>query len=206
MLDAHPALRGVGERSELSQLAVAARGPFYSTSQASNACFRYVDAVGSDRTIDKMPHNFYHLGLLMQLFPRARVLYSVRDPLDTCFSCFRQRFGASMSYATELGWLGAVYAGHERLMAHWSAIGVPVHPVPYAQLVRSPEETLRGVLSWLGLGWEPSCLRFHQRRRVVATASFAQVQEPLYTRGIGRSAPYHRHLGPLRAALRLSRG
>lgn len=206
MLDAHPALRGVGERTELSALASEARGPVTSALQADNYCNQYIGAVGSDRTVDKMPHNFYHLGLLMQLFPRARVLYSVREPQDTCFSCFRQRFGAGLSYTTDLSWLGAVYVGHEHLMAHWSAIGVPIRPVRYAQLVDAPEETLRGVLSWLGLGWEPSCLRFHERQRVVATASFAQVQEPLYTRGIGRSGPYHRHLGPLRAALRLSRG
>jgi Flp pilus assembly protein TadD len=176
MLDAHPDLFGVGEREEIPQLAAALGGPAPDPAAAAAA---YLEAVGdgTGRSIDKMPHNFYHLGLIRQLF------------------------GAGLAYATDLRWLGAVYRDHQRLMTHWQRLGIPVHVVRYSALVRSPEPTLRGVFSALGVGWHSDCLRFHERDRDVATASFAQVQQPLYTHSIGRAAPYRRHLVPLRAAL-----
>lgn len=202
MLNTHPMLRGIGEREDIPHLASRLGvGPITDPNTVMAAAEEYRTSVGRGRTVDKMPHNFYHLGLIWQLFPDARILYSVRDPEDTCFSCFRQRFTAGMAYTTRLSWLGMVYANHVRLMTHWTNLGLPILPVPYSQLVQQPEETLRGVLSWLDVPWDPDCLRFHEQDRLVATASFEQVQRPVYTHSLGRSKPYRHHLSPLRAAL-----
>ena len=35
---------------------------------------------------DKMPENFWDLGLINRLFPSARIIHCTRDPLDTCIS------------------------------------------------------------------------------------------------------------------------
>jgi hypothetical protein len=149
-----------------------------------------------------MPNNFLHLGLIFQLFPNARVLHVVRDPLDTCLSCFRQRLGAGLPHTTRLEWLGAYYRSYARLMAFWEAQRPDaIRRVHYAELVCDPERTLQGVLELLGVDWDARCLRPHESDRIVATASREQVQQPLYTHAIGRSAPYARHLGPLLAAL-----
>ena len=57
------------------------------------------DARGAVRSIDKMPHNFWHLGVIGLLFPRARLINCVRDPLDTCLSCYFHDFGLRHSFS-----------------------------------------------------------------------------------------------------------
>ncbi|MEL6349875.1 MAG: sulfotransferase, partial [Myxococcota bacterium] len=146
----------------------------------------------------KMPHNFQHLGLIGQLFPNARVLRMVRDPVDTCFSCFRQRFASGLPYTNALPWLGAFYNSYADLMDHWHTVSpLPILDVSYEVLVQEPEPTLRAVLDFMGMPWDPACLRFHTNRRDVGTASHDQVKKPLYTSSIGGSRRYHDHLKPL---------
>ncbi|MCH7547442.1 MAG: sulfotransferase, partial [Planctomycetes bacterium] len=45
-------------------------------------------ARGVQRVTDKNLLNWRHLGLISCLFPKARVIHCLRNPLDTCFSCF----------------------------------------------------------------------------------------------------------------------
>ena len=41
-----------------------------------------------ERVIDKHPLNFQSIGLILQIFPNARIINTIRHPLDTCLSCF----------------------------------------------------------------------------------------------------------------------
>jgi hypothetical protein len=88
-------------------------------------------------------------------------------------------------------------------MAHWdTCFRGDLLAVPYEALVRDAETTVRGVLDFLGLPWDPRCLAFHERRNTVKTASYWQVRRPLYGDAAGRWRRYRKHLGPLEAALR----
>ena len=49
-------------------------------------------AGAASRIVDKMPHNYLHLGLIAMLFPRARIIHCRRDPLDVCASAYFQNF------------------------------------------------------------------------------------------------------------------
>lgn len=217
MLDCHPRLKGIGEREEVRRIAIALSqrkkqggAPYYArldeidTAVLDHHAQRHLDFLneqvpaGTSGVIDKMPHNFQHLGLLNQLFPKARFIHCLRDPVDTCFSCFRQRFDAGLSYTTRLDWLGVFYREYEGLMAHWQQqMPDRIHTVRYEAMVHQPEQTLRRVLAFLGEEWDARCLTFHQNTRDVGTASFEQVQQPLYTSSIGRSSPYLHLLDPL---------
>ena len=48
----------------------------------------------AERVIDKMPDNVFKLGAIATLFTGARVIFCRRDPLDTCLSCYFQKFTA----------------------------------------------------------------------------------------------------------------
>ena len=90
----------------------------------------------------------------------------------------------------------------DRLMRHWRRVlDIPLLEVRYEDHVAAPEQTCREMLAFLDLEWVPQCLRFHESRRVVRTASRDQVREPIYTRSVGRWRNYERHLGPLKEAL-----
>ncbi len=157
---------------------------------------------GAARITDKMPHNFLHLGLIALLFPEAAIIHCVRDAVDTCASCFFQNFGDRNPYTADLAHLGAYYVQYRRLMRHWQeALDRPILDVVYEDLVGDVEGTTRAMLNCCGLEWEVACLRFHENRRFVQSASHDQVRRPLYATSIGRSRRYLAHLAPLLAVL-----
>jgi hypothetical protein len=87
-------------------------------------------------------------------------------------------------------------------MAHWRAVlPVSILEVDYETLVEDPEATMRVVLEFCGLPWDPQCLAFHADGRVVGTSSFAQVRQPLYRSAVGGWRRFQTELEPLRRAL-----
>ncbi len=170
-------------------------------SQAAAAYLERMRALGGSaaRVTDKMPGNVLQLGLIAVLFPAARVILCRRDPRDTCLSCYFQWFPSrGLLYTYDLADCSRQYLETERLIAHWRAV-LPLRmlEIQYEELVADQEGQSRRLIEFLGLPWDPACLRFHQTRRTVATASVWQVRQPIYTRSVGRWRHYQRHLGPL---------
>ena len=154
------------------------------------------------RITDKMPHNFMFLGLVDLLFPGARVIHCLRDPVDTCLSIYFQQFNFHHLYACDLGDLGRYYRQYQRLMAHWrSVLRVPMMEIRYEDLVENQEALSRQLVEFCGLEWDERCLSFHQSKRVVRTASYDQVRRPMYKKSVARWKHYESFLGPLLAAL-----
>ena len=159
---------------------------------------------GAQRTTDKLPFNFLHLGLIAILFPNATIINCVRDPIDTCLSCYFQHFNAfrTLNFTNDLNDLGFVYLQYRRLMAHWhQVLPVKILDVKYEDLVSSQEEVSRAIVAHTGLEWDDACLRFHEQERAINTASRAQVRKPIYTSSIEKWRKYESHLGPLVDAL-----
>ncbi len=154
------------------------------------------------RLVDKLPLNFWHLGLIALLLPRARIIHARRDPRDSCLSCFFQNFQTAQAYAFDLADLGFFHGIYRQLMAHWAEVlPLPLLEVSYETLVGEPEATSREIVAFCGLEWEARCLDFHKTRREVTTASRWQVRQPLYKSSIGRWKPYEPFIGPLLEAL-----
>jgi len=222
ILSMHPRVFGGGERNDINDIAgkLSARlGREYTDciqlipqpllNEMANGYLRKLDELSAtaDRVIDKMPHNFLRLGLIAQLFPGARIIHCTRDPRDTCLSIYFQRFNRTHSYACELGDLAYYYLEYQRLMKHWERVlDIGILEVNYETLVGDLEGGVRRMLDFLGLEWDERCLRFHESDRAVATASYDQVRQPLYTKSIARWKRYERHLGPLLEGLGLKKG
>ncbi len=160
-------------------------------------CLRTV-ANGRSFVTDKAPHNFQALWLIALLYPRAIILHSVRNPIDTCLSCFFQNFVTEHAYTDDLRALGQHYNYYRAMMAHWeSVLPVPIHPVVYEDLVADPETRIPQLLACCGLEYEPACLEFHRTERAVKTASAHQVKRPMYRTSVEKWRRYERHLEPL---------
>lgn len=83
--------------------------------------------------------------------------------------------------------LGEYYRQYERLMAHWrNVLNLPLLDVRYEELVGNQAGTSRRMIEFCGLEWDDRVLRFHETRRNVATPSFEQVRQPMYTQSVGR--------------------
>jgi tetratricopeptide (TPR) repeat protein len=154
------------------------------------------------RVTDKLPLNFLHLGLIASLLPGARVIHCVRDPMDTCLSCYMTDLVIGHEFKFDLRNLGHFYRQYERLMNHWKQVlDLPILDVQYEQLVDDAEGQARRMIEFIGLPWDERCLEFHKTRRSVATASTEQVRQPMYRTSVQRWRNYEKHLGPLREAL-----
>ncbi len=150
------------------------------------------------RVTDKLPANYLRIGLLSQLFPNAKFVHCVRDPRDVCLSIYFQNFQNFQPYAANLEHIAAVYLQYHRLMQHWrEALDVPILDFVYEDLVENFEDGVRGLLHFCGLEWQDACLQFHKSERVASTASFDQVNKPLYRRSRARWKNYEKHIGVL---------
>lgn len=151
------------------------------------------------RIIDKMPNNFRFPGLIAGMLTGAKIIHVKRNPLDTCLSCFTHLFEDTQNYSYDLGELGKFYRAYWELMVHWKKV-LPTelyHEVQYEDIVSDPEKSIKKMLSHCELEWNPACMKFHETKRVVPTASLVQVRQPLYESAIERWRLYERHLQPL---------
>ena len=153
---------------------------------------------------DKMPQNYFYIGLLKKILPRAKVIHCERDPMDTCFSIFKNFFTTRNShpYAYEMTELGHYYNLYADLMKHWNNM-LPgfVYDIQYENLVMDQEEQTSKLLAYCGLPWDDACLAFHKTKRRVATASSVQVRQPMYTDSVELWKQHAKQLEPLRRAI-----
>ncbi len=157
---------------------------------------------GADRVSDKRPDNFLHVGLIKQMFPEARIVHTVRNPLDNLLSVYFLHLDPGMAYALDLEDAAHWHGQYRRLMAHWKSLYPDdIFDFDYDELVADPEPVVRSLLHFLDLEWEPGCLVFQEATNAVKTASAWQVREPLYRRSSGRWRHYRPWLEPLRAML-----
>ena len=215
ILSAHPLMHGAGELRLMLELASSLKqdstAPTNSHAQRVAALNRQqVDELAQQQletirnlqplarhVIDKLPGNYFRLGLIRLLFPRAIIIHCHRDPMDTCWSCYQQNFDQGLNFTNDLETLGHAYRGYQRLMAHWHEV-LPgqIHDIGYEELVQNPEFVSRKLLQHCGVEWHPGVLDY-QQQRPDTTASMWQVRQPVYQTSIGRWKTYRQYLHPL---------
>ena len=136
------------------------------------------------------------------LFPGARIIHCVRDPLDTGLSIYFQDFNQGHAYAKSLFDIGVHYHQYRRLMEHWKRVlSRPILEVQYEELIRDQERGSRRMLEFCDLEWDEKCLQFHNLDRAVHTSSYDQVRQPLYTESVARWRNYEPYLEELKEGL-----
>ena len=219
ILSRHPAVHAAGERLEILQFSlsickdIGSQQPYpfclsdIDRNSLNSMAKQYLKKVAMQAkhttkiVTDKMPDNYQHLALIQLLFPKARIIHCIRDPMDTCLSCyFKKLMGHPYSY--NLTSLGRHYRLYEELMAHWkSVLPLRIMDIHYEALVEDPETVSRSIVEFCGLKWSSRCLDFHKSKRNVVTASSDQVRQPIYNRSVARWKNYEEYLSDLRTAL-----
>ncbi|OYW99174.1 MAG: sulfotransferase family protein [Caulobacter vibrioides] len=153
--------------------------------------------------IDKMPNNFWHIGLIHLILPRSTIIDIRREPMACGFSNFKQLFGTNnQEFAYEIDDFARYYRAYLDLMRHWDTV-LPgrVLRVQYEDLVEDLEGSVKRMLDHCGLSFDPACLAFHRTKRSVRTPSSEQVRQPLGREGLTQWQNYTPWLAPLREAL-----
>lgn len=220
ILISHPSIYGFGERDFFEQALLAESRtlfdsvdiePAYSAEQLQRVAHRYQSALastlekqtGASFVVDKFLANALYLGTIHKALPHAKIIVLARDPRDIGWSCFTKRFSSGHPYAYDLAELGRYLTAHNQLLdaACKYLPQSTVMRIQYEDLVNNPEDVIRHVLQFLGVGWHANCLKFYETDRIVTTASAQQVRKPINRHGIGRWRRYEHHLGPLLNAL-----
>lgn len=159
---------------------------------------------GALRVTDKMPGNFFYIGLIRLFWPNARIIHCVRDPMDTCLSCYTRHFASPQFFAWDLAELGRYYRNYQRLMNHWREVlpgnAEMMFELNYERLIENPEQVSRELVAFCGLPWDEACLKFYESDRPVRTNRLA-VRRPVNNASVGRWRRYEAYLEPLRRAL-----
>jgi tetratricopeptide (TPR) repeat protein len=213
ILSSHPQVQGLGETQALSRtframLAAAQRDPSIAATFYKRVGTSYLEALrelgwdGRPRVIDKMLGNYINVGTIQLALPNAIVLHSVRDPVDTCLSSFRQLFGRKNETSYDLAAIGRQYRRYREMIAHWDKVlpGRIIH-VEHERLIADAEPGIRALVAACGIEWNDACLRYNENERTVRTASVSQVRQPISTAAVQRWRKYEKHLGPLFEAL-----
>jgi Flp pilus assembly protein TadD len=222
ILASHPQAHGAGELHNFFEAMLGVQGPDGRPVPATKSVpaldakifadigARYLAGIrelapAASRIVNKMPNNYYFIGFIHLALPSAKIIHVIRDPIDTCVSCFSKLFTLELNYTYDLAELGRYYRQYERLMAHWRRVLPPgrILDVRYEDVVADLEGQTRRLLEHCELPWDKRCIAFHETERQVRTASAVQVRQPIYASAIGRWRPCKDFIGPLLEALDL---
>jgi tetratricopeptide (TPR) repeat protein len=220
ILSTHPDIHGAGELSDLESIlfAIASEAgkpgeafPEVASGLSAKDLLRlgeaYTERVWrlaphATRITDKMMANFAYIGMIRLMLPNAKIIHAMRDPMDSCFSCYATLFHKNnLDYTYDLGEVGRYYVRYIELMKHWQRVlpAGSILELRYEDMVADTENQARRLLDYLGLPWDARCLNFHENKRVVKTASAAQVRRPVYRSSVARWRHFETHLQPLLA-------
>jgi tetratricopeptide (TPR) repeat protein len=214
VLMSHPKIESFGEHSTLMN----ACGDLYLSEdglsrldemdeqEAATRRARYWEEIGAlgdvsddHLLLDKLPLNTVFLPVIAKVFPRAKILFALRDPRDVVLSCFQQRFGMNLAMYQLLSLESAARYYDEVMSIGTKARAMAdfdLREVRYESVVADLEGEARRVIDFLGLEWDERVLNYREgaRARAINTPSVAQVVEPIYTRSQGKWRSYEAHL------------
>ncbi len=151
--------------------------------------------------IDKLLNNWMYIGAIRAMLPAARIIVCRRDPLETCFSCYRQHL-ANNEYTHSFADLADFWHRFDRSVTDAiDAYPDAVFDHKYESLLADPEQQIKRLLAFCGLPFEDACVNFHRTVRQIRSPSATQVRQPLHN--TSRAVRYGALLDPLRAALNI---
>jgi hypothetical protein len=136
------------------------------------------------------------------ILPNARIIDARREPMACCFSNLKQLFANGQEFTYSFDDIARYYRTYLQLIEHWDRV-LPgkILRVEHESVVDDLEGSVRRILDFCGLQFEPACIDFHKTARSIRTASSEQVRQPIYREGLDQWKNYQPWLAPLKDAL-----
>ena len=145
---------------------------------------------------DKMPANFKHIGLIMKVFPEAKIIHIKRNAYATCWSNYTQLFASGQGYSYQLCNIHRYFQIYVDYMKFWDChFGDHIYTLQYETLVQNFKNEVKKLIHFCGLPWEKGCLEPHNNARAVKTASKLQVRQKVYVGSSQRWESYKPFIG-----------
>lgn len=204
VLASHSQISGAGELPSLAHALLKGKEFSWDSSRVEALRRDYLGnlkkfAMDKRYVVDKMPHNFRFIGVILEAFPEAKIIHCARDARDNCLSLFKHHFPMTQHpYAYSQSELADYHLLYQDLMLHWHDLaGSRILTLQYEEMIDDFETHVRQMLSFIGVPFESDCLDFQKTRRAIRTASSEQVRRGLYKSGAGQWQNYENELAEL---------
>lgn len=158
---------------------------------------KHISKISNGKRIitNKMPDNFWYVGILFRAFPNAKFIFTDREKYDVCLSVYFNQLSSKLTYSNNLEATAHFYDVYKRMSTFWQA-HLPNNTLNfnYDSFIRESESIAKELHKFLGFSWSSKCLDFHKLRNNVQTASLWQVRQPLFKDSSGRYNNYIKHL------------
>ena len=129
---------------------------------------------------DKELLNFYNIGLILSLFPKARIINCTRDPLDNCWSIYKNYFPIKTEFVNDFKDITKFYKLYLNTMKFWQKeFPQSIFNLNYETLVENPKHQIEKILNFCGLEWDENVMNHHKSSRIIRTLSFDQANKPI---------------------------
>jgi tetratricopeptide (TPR) repeat protein len=203
IISSHPEVEASGESKHLSRIATRGGVDSPDTTDLNMTKAMGCEYIkrqregksGAKHITDKMPQNFFHVGLIKLAIPNAKIIHCVRRKEATCWSIYQTNFFREHKYACQLRELSNYWDEYDRLMDYWDE-QLPgfIYNLSYESLVTDPEPEIRKLLEFCGLSFSQDCVDFQKNKRRVLTASASQVRQPMYKSAVDKWRNYEKYL------------
>ena len=153
----------------------------------------------SDKSFtDKAPLNFQYIGFIKNIFPNSKIINCNRDPIDICWSNYKNFFSGTLPFSNNLDDIASFYSLYQDYIKFWKKSFVDdIYDLNYEKLIQKPEIEIQKLLSFCNLKWDENCLKHENNLRSIKTASWAQARKPIYKSAIKSSDHYKKYLAKL---------
>ena len=204
ILASHPKIATLGESNALTAMLHDKRPPHFDAEAVRAVAEGYFERTNLrrlgkvSRVVDKMPENYYYLGVIARALPNASIIHCTRDARDICLSCFFQNFGTRLSWTRRITTCAKQFVIYRTIMDHWAEVlDEPVLENNYERLTSDPRPHVEAMLDHISVPFDEKCMAHHKQKANVQTASVDQVRNPIYTSSQQRWKRYEKHLGPM---------
>ena len=137
---------------------------------------------------DKAPLNFRWIGFIRLIFPNSKIIHCCRNSMDICYSNFKNSFsGGSLGFCYNMEKLGNYFNMYKDLMTFWNdQLKNEIYNLTYENLINNKEAEVERLLKFCNLDWDEKCLNPHKNKKLVGTASLAQIRSPIYQSSINK--------------------
>ena len=148
--------------------------------------------------IDKAPLNFKYIGFIKKMFPNSKVINCNRDPIDICWSNYKNFFSGSLPFSNNLNNLASYYSLYQNYIEFWKNLYPnEVYNIVYENLVKNSKDEIKNLLNFCDLEWDDNCLNHENNPKSIKTASWAQARKPIYKSAVKSSDHFRIYLTDL---------
>jgi len=144
---------------------------------------------------DKSLNNFFYLELIKAIYPNAKIINCIRNPVASIMSIFKNNL-SELAWAHDLKNIFKYFDNYYDIIENYNSIYPnSIYNLEYEKLVSKPELIAKNLMNFCELDWDKKCLEFHKRKDLILkTASNIQIRQAIFKNSIDKYKPYKKLL------------